>query len=146
MRYAAPIVLGPALVLVGLLTGCEAPASRVALQENGVPCYETEGQPWWSYQFVYHPKAHVYYQPYIATYWWFEDGAWHRGTELPREFQLDMSLAQVVKLQSDTMPFLQHGTVLTMHPCPAPVTPAWSDPEAGAVWYEQRLATVEPTE
>ena len=103
------------MAAAGLTAGCSQD-STVTWQPDGMPHHVHPNQSWWTYEFVYHPNAQVYFEPYTKQYFWFEDGWWHAGDQPPGELVLDPSLATVVKLQQ-TAPYPQHGTVLAWHPC-----------------------------
>lgn len=119
-----------------LLSGCESAQSTVTWQDNGMPRHEHPQQDWWHYQFVYHPFAHAYYEPYSATWFWFENGSWWYGEELPRGLNVNAEHAVVVKTRWD-LPFLQHQpTTLAMHPCPIDV-PMRFDPQSSDPFVEQ---------
>jgi hypothetical protein len=109
--------------MAGLTAGC-AQESTVTWQPDGMPHHTHPNQNWWSYEFVYHPNAQVYFEPYTHQYFWFQDGWWHRGDQPPQELTLDPTLARVVKLQQ-TSPYPQHGTVLAWHPCHRYMPPAF---------------------
>jgi hypothetical protein len=102
-----------------LAAGCQRQAATVTWQTNGIPRHDHPDQDWWRYQFVYHPDAQVYFEPYTGVYHWYAYGAWHRGTELPGYVAIDTRLATVAKLQTDR-PYMQHQTVAQIHPPPAP--------------------------
>ena len=146
MRHLTPTVLGLAIVATAALTGCESSTHTIVMQDNGVPYHERQGQDWWNHQFVYHPNTQSYYEPYSETHFWFEDGAWHAGPALPNELKPRTDLGQVVKLQSDDLPFAQHGTVLVWEPVRrVPMAPGSMDPQQYPLMYGEMLAT-EPTD
>ena len=107
------VVLGLGVVAAFALSGCSAMQETVTWQDDGVPRHENSHQDWWNYEFVFHPHANVYYQPYTTMYFWCEDGVWRTGEKLPLvfAFNLDHRTAQVVKLSHD-LPFLQHDSTV----------------------------------
>lgn len=129
-----------------MLAGCDSSAKVIAFQENGVPHHEHEWQDWWNYQFVYHPSCHAYFEPYTGTWYWFEDDAWHMGPELPTELTAEPRLARVVKLQRDSIPFLQHDTVVAWHPSPVEIKPKSFDPGHATDGAGFRMASVDTAE
>jgi hypothetical protein len=109
-----------ALTLTCLLAaGCQRETATVTWQTNGIPRHDNPDSELWRYQFVYHPDAQVYFEPYTGVYHWYAWGAWHRGTELPEYIAVDGRLAAVALLQTDR-PYMQHRTVAQIHPPPAP--------------------------
>jgi hypothetical protein len=140
-RTIASLVGATAIVAACSLTGCESAQSSLSIQDNGVLRQDSTAHTWWHYQFVYYPDEQVYYEPFTQTYWWFEEGSWWPGDKLPDEFELRREMAQVVYLQHDR-PYLQHGTVLALHPVPShPVNPKF-DPR---LWWDNdvRMASEE---
>ncbi len=136
MRHLMPAVLGLATFALMPLVGCESSNHTIVMQDSGTPYHEKEGQNWWSYQFVYHPNTQTYYEPYSSTYYWFEEGAWHAGPELPTELIPKSDIAQVVKLQADELPFVQHRSVLTWQPVRRlPMSPDLMHPQRHAMDY-----------
>lgn len=106
-----------AAALLAAVGGCSTTRTEVTWQENGLPRHEHPWQDWWHYQFVYHPIAQAYYEPYTTTWFWYESGLWWAGSELPRGLFPDRHPV-VVKTRWDA-PFLQHDpTILVQHPCP----------------------------
>ena len=127
MRSRKAIALAVSMMAAaGLAAGCSQ-ESTVSWQPDGMPHHTHPYQSWWTYEFVYHPNAQVYFEPYTQQYFWFEDGWWHRADQPPQELVLDPTLATVVKLQQ-TVPHPQHETVLTWHPCYRDMPPQF-DPE-----------------
>lgn len=104
-------LIGAAAALSVTLGGCHRPDSTVSWEPNGMPSHVHPHQEWWSYQFVYHPRAQVYYEPYTQTYFWFADGMWEQGPEVPANIPLDARSANVVKLQQPA-PYVQHASVV----------------------------------
>ncbi len=126
MKSATAISLGLSIIAAACLgSGCET-STKVTWQDNGVPRHEHPDQDWWSYKFIYHPNAQVYFEPYSKQYFWFEDGVWKQSDSSPRELPLDRRLAKVVKLQND-LPYKQHDMVLAWQPCYRAI-PARFDP------------------
>ena len=146
MRHLIPTILGATLITgAAALTGCEAESRTITMQANGVPFHENSAQDWWNYQFIYHPNIQAYYQPYTGDWFWFQNDAWHAGPQLPNELTPKSELGQVVKLQSDHLPFMQHGTVLVWEPLrPMPMKPVEMDPTQHPLTYGPVLAA-EPT-
>ena len=107
-------VLGMVAV-VGLLGGCQTHDYSIGWQSNGMPRHHNPHQQWWSYQFVYFPGQQVYFEPYTDTYFWYLNGLWEEGVELPPTIILDDNTAKVVHLQH-TKPYVQHQTVARWHP------------------------------
>ncbi len=114
MRHLTPTVLGLSLLAALGLSGCDT--HTIVMQDNNVPYHEKAGQEWWTYQFVYHPNSQSYYEPYSKTHYWFSNGAWHAGPELPSALAPKADIGQVVRLQAGQLPFAQHGSVLTWEP------------------------------
>lgn len=107
IRFAAALTLGAAL-----LGGCTHSPSRsqVTWQDNGTPHTNHQNQQWWNYQFVYFPASQVYFEPYSKNFYWFEQGVWRQGTELPNHITLQNESPTVVKLAQE-QPYLQHHSV-----------------------------------
>lgn len=133
---------GLALVAGGLLaaaTGCET-ESKITFQDNGIPRHEHGWQDWWNYQFVYYPEENVYYEPFTETYFWFDSDGWAQGDTLPRALYLDRTRAEVVRLQSDELPFIQQVSVSTWHEPVEAVMPEWHDARGDGFTMEEPLA------
>ena len=129
-----PLLVGLSLITMTTMLGCDSSQHTITMQDNGVPYHVHGSQDWWHYQFVYHPDAQTYFEPYTQTYFWYEEGAWHAGPESPPQLILDVDRAKVVKLRTDEMPFLQHTTVLASHP-PRGEMPAQMDPREDNLLY-----------
>jgi hypothetical protein len=56
----------------------------------------------------------VYFEPYTRTYYWYDQGLWEEGPDLPASIRLRTDDAKVVRLQNDK-PYLQHESVLSWH-------------------------------
>ena len=124
MKRIKASVLGLLMVVAAYaLAGCET-ATSISWQRDGVPHHQHPEQEWWHYQFVYHPNAQVYFEPYTKTYYWFEKGSWCAGAKPPTGLELNTQLATVVKLQQ-SLPFVQHDTVLAWHPCKRQFAPQY---------------------
>ncbi len=111
---------GAALLAAALLTagGC-APRTgdrTVTWRSDGVPHHEHADarHDWWTYQFVYYPRAEVYFEPFSQEWWWFEDGRWRSGLELPAGRTTFRQTPTVVFFQTP-WPFVQHGNAVAMH-------------------------------
>ena len=126
--YSAAALTLALIAATSLLGGCET-TSQVTWQDNGIPNHVHPWQPWWRYEFLYHPNAQAYYEPYTQQYFWYQDGAWRQGEELPIELALRADIAHVVKLQHD-LPYLQHDTVRQWWPPRKPCLERF-DPTAG---------------
>ena len=141
IMLAAAFTLGAAL-----LGGCtHAPSrSQVTWQQNGTPHTDHQNQSWWNYQFVYFPASQVYFEPHSKTFYWFEQGVWRQGDQLPQHVTLQNETPTVVKLASEE-PYMQHHTVtsafLTNH-TPIPGSDFTKTPQAFAS-YMTRLDTAE---
>lgn len=97
------------------LGGCNSAShTQVEWQPEGTPRHTHHTEDWWQYQYVYHPNVQVYFEPYSETYFWFENGQWHEGAELPKHITLDPEWTRVVKLKSPK-PHSQHATVVAQH-------------------------------
>ena len=128
MRLAAGLMLATTgVVAMGGMGGCESTESVVTWQPSGMPKHAHPHQDWWSYQYVYFPDAQAYFEPYTRTFYWYENGTWWPGEELPVEMSFDKKLARVVYLQ-EPLPFPQHESVLVWSPCPKPVRTTGFDP------------------
>ena len=103
------------LTMLGAGAGCESVESQVTWQLDGTPRHEHPYQDWWHYQVVYPPDARTYFDPYRRTYFWFENGTWRSGGELPPEVQPENGRARVVRIMNP-LPFVQHETMVAMHP------------------------------
>jgi hypothetical protein len=105
--------VGGAAVTIAL--GCSTGTSQhhVQWQANGMPRHSDPNNPWWRYQFVYHPREQVYYEPTTATYFWFDNNAWHEGPELPHQFTLEAKLARIVYTWHEK-PYMAHNTATAM--------------------------------
>lgn len=98
-----------------LLGGCNSPShTQVQWQPDGQPQHTHHTEDWWQHQYVYHPNAQVYYEPYSRTFFWFENNQWNEGPELPQHFTLEQDRARVVKLKSPK-PHAQHDMVVAKH-------------------------------
>jgi hypothetical protein len=113
MRRTIPAALALSLV-PAIHFGCAPQATVVTWQESAAPRHAHATQDWWQYQFVYHPQAQVYLEPYTRTWFWFKDGQWHEGPVLDPGIHLDHSLSRIVLLNSRT-PHEQHDTVAVAH-------------------------------
>lgn len=133
--------LGLCGVALFALGGCHAEQqSTVAWQPNGMPHHSHPTQDWWHYQFVYHPRAQVYFEPYSHMYYWFEEDEWQQGHRLPSTITLDTSLARTVVMKTP-IPHAQHETVVVAHgPArgQAPASP-WPD------YFPDERFTVDPS-
>ncbi len=88
-------------------------SSNVVWEADGTPQHISHNeQAWWRYQFVYHPEAQVYFNPYTHTYYWYSGHEWVEGSRLPEHITLDKKLAQVVRVHSRP-PHVQHRTITT---------------------------------
>ncbi len=95
-----------------VMSGCGYKrGSEVTFHASGLPHHEHPYQDWWTYQFVYHPHAQVYFEPYSRTFFWNEDGHWVEGKTLPTYITIDPDHAKVVYLKSSE-PHAQHITVV----------------------------------
>lgn len=111
MRHTRTVLSIAAVAALG--AGCAQP--QVSWLDNGVPYYDHPEQTW-HYQFVYHPNSQVYFEPYTKTYYWYGNGEWHSGSDIPQELRpLDDRIARIVKLQ-DFEPFNSHPFVVAQHP------------------------------
>lgn len=95
---------------VALLGGCSQSRTQVTWQDNGTPHISHPHQQWWNYQFVYYPASQVYFEPHSQTYYWFQNGLWRQGSELPSHIPLQFENPVTVKLESE-QPFMQHHSV-----------------------------------
>jgi hypothetical protein len=93
------------------LGGCASTSSEITFHPSGLPHHEHPHQDWWSYQFVYHPHAQVYFEPYTRMFFWNEDGYWMEGRVLPSHITVDPHHAKVVHLKTP-VPHAQHLTVV----------------------------------
>ena len=118
------------------LSGCQS-ATTVSWEPSGTPRHEVPGESW-HYQFVYHPNAQTYYEPFTQRYFWFEDGAWRGGDHCPPELSLDPRLAKVVYLEN-SVPFIQHDSTYALHPARQPVHP-YFDPHAAGQFLPTQVA------
>ncbi len=109
------LVLGGASAALTLALGCGSGSSQhtVQWQANGMPRHSDPNTPWWRYQFVYHPREQVYFEPSTHTYFWFENDFWHEGPELPEHFTLDSKLARVVHTWHEK-PYMAHNTATAL--------------------------------
>lgn len=111
-------ILGCAAAAVVCLTmGCESNDTTAQWQPGQAPYFNGETQEWWHFKFVYHPQDEVYFQPYTGQYYWFADGAWRSGTELPLGRAISSVDAKIVKSTTD-LPFLHHTANANWHPNP----------------------------
>jgi len=99
------VLIGATLVIAG---GCQSHnAAEVTWHENGQPEFTNSHETWWSHQFVYHPYADVFYEPFSQTYVWRDGEGWASGQTVPAHIELDHDTAQVVRLQQAD-PVVQH--------------------------------------
>lgn len=107
ITLTASLTLGAAL-----LGGCNhTPShSQVSWQQDAAPHIDQQNQSWWNYQFVYFPASQVYFEPHGKTFYWFEQGVWRQGSQLPQHVTLQNESPSVVKLSSE-QPFMQHQSV-----------------------------------
>jgi len=129
MRRSIIANLTAACGVAALFCGCSANQTRVEWHESGPPQHHNSFETWWSYQYVYHPYAEVYYEPYTETYFWQQDGEWHEGHTLPAHITLEHDTAQVVKTQTER-PWLQHNWVQATTMPPRDHNPARKNPAA----------------
>jgi len=92
------------------LSGCTTAHTQVSWEDDNTPKHTHQHQDWWNYQFVYYPKAQVYFEPYSETYYWFANGIWNEGPVLPSRFVISNETPRVVKLES-RYPYMHHHTV-----------------------------------
>lgn len=94
------------------LGGCSyKTGSDITFHPTTLPHHEHPQQEWWNYQFIYHPHAQVYFEPYTRMFFWFEDGEWVEGKKLPAQFVINPDYSQVVYLKTP-VPHAQHLTVV----------------------------------
>ena len=98
-------------VLLGLGAGCSSQPSDVTWQNNGTPQHAHPNQDWWNYQYVYYPRAQVYFEPYSRVYSWYDGLQWQDARELPANISLHGEHPYVVKNKSE-LPYYQHGTIV----------------------------------
>lgn len=112
MKKHTPIMLSAAIAAAGVVVfagGCSGGNTHeVVWHDNGQPEFVSSHDTWWSYQFVYHPYADVFYEPYTHTYVWPTEEGWDSGDSLPNHIELDHDTAQVVFLQQQD-PVVQHA-------------------------------------
>jgi hypothetical protein len=144
MSKVKSAVLGTlALAATAGLGGCYSVDGHVTWQPSGVPHHDHPYQQWWNYQFVYFPQQQVYFEPYTEEYFWFRNGQWERGTELPADISVDPTQGRIVKLQHQD-PYLQHETVLQWswpynHPAGGALDDVHRSDEAVALMEKRRI-------
>ena len=112
MSSAKLSIAALASVAVVAMAGCGVKSgSEITFHPSGLPHHDHPHQQWWSYQFVYHPQAEVYFEPYTRVFFWNEDGEWVEGERLPSHISIDPHLARVVYLKTP-VPHAQHITVI----------------------------------
>jgi hypothetical protein len=108
--------LGTTMLLgAASLCGCQA-QHPITMSATSAPRHEVPGAEWWHYQFAYFPGQQVYFEPYTATYFWYDQGLWEEGPDLPESITLRSGDAVIVRLQNQK-PYIQHSTVCAWHPC-----------------------------
>ena len=102
-----------ALGVVFGLAGCGHLSSDVVWEADGTPRHVPHNdQAWWRYQFVYHPEAQVYFNPFTNAYYWYSGNEWVESQQLPEHIILDKNLARVVRVNTKP-PHVQHRTITT---------------------------------
>ena len=132
-------------VAAALLGGCTSfnPAKTHISRTTGeVPFHQHPHHNWWHYKFAYYPKQQVYFEPYSQTYYWFAEGQWEQGPNLPETFSLDPHEVKTVRLLFER-PYVQHLSVLMSSwpystPIPGSLDDFHTSPE-GIAMTEQRM-------
>lgn len=106
-----------AAVAVCLAMGCESNDTTAQWQPGEAPYFNADGDQWWHFKFVYYPQDEIYFQPYTGQFFWFEDGAWRSGDDLPMTRNIRSIDAEVVRSRYD-LPFFEHLTHAQLHPNP----------------------------
>lgn len=150
MTSTAYALTAAAALTIGatMLGGCNHTHSQVTWQDDNTPRHVHQQQDWWNYQFVYFPVAQVYYEPYSETYYWFQDGLWREGNELPSHIKLQHETPHVVKLES-RYPYMQHHTVtrsFAMNFQPYPGSDFTTSPEAFASYMDRYNAATQDSQ
>jgi len=94
------------------LAACNQTNSIVEWEADGTPRHFHPNEHWWQYNFVYHPEAQVYFNPFTHTYSWYDSDneMWFDGKRLPKEYAINVHNAQVVKVNFKP-PHSQHRTI-----------------------------------
>ena len=84
------------LTLLAASTGCQS--TKTTADSSDIDAYEYEnwGQ---THQFTYFPASMVYLDQQVGTWFWFEDGVWQSGQELPESMTINPKNA--IALQCD---------------------------------------------
>jgi hypothetical protein len=116
MSKITTAALGTALALSAFgLGGCQTHPHPITVNTTSSPMHQIPTNDWWNYQFVYFPPQQVYFEPYSRTYFWYDQGLWEEGQDLPKSIQMRGGDAVVVRLQNEK-PYVQHESVLRWHP------------------------------
>ena len=116
LTVLAPMALACVTGFAALtLTGCASPNQHLSWDPDGQPRTDHPEQQWWHYEFVYHPQAQLYYEPYTKRYFWFNglDQEWMTGDQPPKGFSIDPTVSKVVRVKTRE-PHMDHVIVLAV--------------------------------
>lgn len=110
-----PLGFAASLATLSMLNGCATPNQYLSWDSNGQPRTDHPEQSWWHYEFVYHPQAELYYEPYTKRYFWFDEHRWEwmSSNQPPRGTSVDPTVSKVVRVKTQD-PHMDHVTVLAV--------------------------------